>query len=441
MYFKNYHAKSGIRAIERYVAEKIYWRHINSNKNKKIVVVLHLFYKYSWIEIQEYLKNLRCYDWDLVVTYPRDFEDSLPLRQITEFKKTTRLLPCDNVGYDVLPFLNALDIIDLSKYDIIFKLQSKGVQRGISYLYQQLFYGRGWFKNLFEGCLGAFKVHRIINSLGTDPSVGMAAPGNLIVRDPEYKETIISNKLEEHGLSIKKGYKFVAGTCFAVSVEAWNSIYLPNFAVSDFDKVPTSRGLSLAHALERYFCSQISDNGYKFLYVNVEFGSRIIKWPLKLLFKMFSSERLLKKNFKIDPYYFFWVLDNRLILYKVRKTRVGNLKVFSEDENIEFSINQTVPFRYLEGDAKAYSVYEDRHRENSLPLMSKERFDRLRQSINSAGFDNSSIVIVDRRLRIMDGQHRTAVLFSMYGANKVIDVLQVSIIRKQSLRRIFSRFK
>ena len=121
-----YYAHSFGRALLRFFGRIVHFRLLRRHKDTRILVILHLFYMPSWVEIREYLKNLSPYNYSLIVTCMEGFYEEDTLSQVQQFKKDARIIRCENVGWDVLPFLNALHSVDLSDYDIVFKLQSKG---------------------------------------------------------------------------------------------------------------------------------------------------------------------------------------------------------------------------------------------------------------------------------------------------------------------------
>jgi len=141
---------------------------------------------------------------------------------------------------------------------------------------------------------------------------------NLYVHDPIYKEHLANKKLAEYGLKLPNHYKFVAGTCFASSSQYLKKIQKLPFQISDFSTVPNTRGLSLAHALER-FLTAVPIDEYDGNEVN--WIRRLIRRPLEKLFISLSSERLLKHYF-IDDEYMLFGLDNQLVYAKEKKLKL-----------------------------------------------------------------------------------------------------------------------
>ncbi|MDT2459464.1 rhamnan synthesis F family protein [Enterococcus avium] len=436
IYLNDYHAHSYYREKKRQYFEKKYSELIRKNSDSKILVVLHMFYPDSWIEISEYLENLRPYDWQLIVTFPEMSEINIDIENIKRYKPDAIFKSFPNKGYDIGPFILALKDIDLSEYDIIIKLQSKGVKRKLLYIYNQAFYGRNWFSNLYEGCLGSQNIHTSIDLLMGDNNYGYVCAKNLIVNDPLYKENIVKKNLYEHNLFVPKTYKFIAGTCFIARPFLLQELKDGYFSSKSFDPIPRSRGMSLAHVLERYFTILGDSKGYQIYGNDVCRFTRVTKHLLEFLLRQFSSDRLLKMGYKIDDEYFYWKLDNILVLYKERELEVGHLKYPSDIHKKNIYISEAAPYKYLMGDEKKYQEYNKFHKENDLPIMTKERFNSLIESMESNGYSQKNIILVDDRNVIFDGQHRACFLAYKYGLNHKIKVLQIRRITKKELVKI-----
>lgn len=438
-----YRSWKKIRSIKRQKAEKRYRDQIRKNQDCRILVILHLFYPESWTEIREYLQNLECYHWQLVVTFPKEKQKEIEQLDIASFQTNTILMPLENLGYDVAPFLLALSGQDLSQYDIVIKIQSKGTGRHI-FIYDQLFWGRDWFVNLFEGILGASSVHKAIDCLMSDPKTAIVAAENLIVHDPSYKAHIVQEELSEKKIRIPDDYRFVAGTCFAAS-----AAYLQQFLQDieplylkqeDFTMMDASRGLSLAHLLERYLCIDAEQHGYRLQGIPVCRARRASRKPMEALCRALSSQRLLKLPYHIDEHYFLWQLDNQFVLYKLRKMPLSGLSYFYPDPPQLLKIDSFFPYRYLMGDKKAYEDYCRFHEKHGLPIMSPERYDALISSMEQNGYDQRNIILITEFDTILDGQHRACWLAYKYGIDYEIEMLEISILtRRRAMEQIIPR--
>lgn len=429
--YRSYHL---FRKLERNREEKKNKNLIKKNKNVKILVILHLFYPKSWKEIKEYLENLSCYEYDLIVTYTKSKISQNVINKIKNFKYNTKFIGCENKGFDLRPFLIALKNVDLSDYDIVFKLQSKSTKRSWIYIYDQLFMRRDWFLDLFEGVLSAKVVHRNIDLLYNDKEVGLVAADNLIVNDPLHKIELVQRIAKKTNLKISSNYKFVAGTCFAIKSECLSNIQSYPWIDNDFKTIPASRGMSFAHFFERYICAQVESKwGKKLVGVKIRnLRHKFLAIPGNVLYH-FSSNRLFNENIDFDPEFFYWLLDNRLLTWKYKNVAFKDIK-YINDEGTILPFLQNAPYQYLKyGDLEAYKKYCEYHKEHGLPLMSADRFQHLKESIDKNGYDERHLIILDNKNILIDGQHRACCLCEKMGENALVKVLVINILEKKKI--------
>lgn len=433
---RTYYSHSLLRGRRRSLSRARNADLIRKNRDRRILVVLHLFYPESWKEIREYLLNFEGYSWDLCVTFPDCLAGSLEEKgiraDILRINPQARLLPMENSGFDIGPFLAAVRQTDLSGYDAVFKLQSKGVKRIFIYIYRQLFFGRDWFLNLYEGTVGAAVIHRTIDRILNDPEIGMIGAKNLIVHDPSYKEALVVRRLREAGIQVEKGYSFLAGTCFAIKPTCLEAFRKLPFTPEDFAPVPSSRGVSLAHALERYLCVPAQQGGMRIEGNDVQRLRRLCRRPLESLLHRISSERLLELPYRIDDEYFLWRLDNRFVRYRVRRMPLREIKYQMGPGEKILPLSEAYPYRYLQGDTAAYGEYCRLHEEKGYPAMTRERFEALIASLSEQGYDPAHIILVNELGIVRDGQHRACCLAHKYGLDHEIEVLEV-----ENIDRIF----
>lgn len=159
--------------------------------------------------------------------------------------------------------------------------------------------------------------------------------------------------------------------------------------------------------------------------------------PIDQILLRFSSERLFNEDIELDDEWFFWQMDNKIIIYKYDKVRLDELKY--NMNNHFFRFIEGAPYKYItKGDVAAYEKYCKFHEASGLPLMTKERFDKLIESVNKNGYNENKIIIVDNKNTLLDGQHRACILASKYGEESYIRVLKIWDIKK-ILRRILIR--
>lgn len=424
-----YHANRLFRTIQRRKSEKENHDLITKNKEKKIAVILHFFYEDSIDEIEQYLLNLHEYNWDLYVTYPNNIK--INKDRFKRINSKSKFFECENYGYDIFPFLEIIKKIDLSIYDVIFKLQSKGIKRKHIFIYNQYFANRDWFINLFEGCIGSKTVHKTIDLICNNKNIGVVCAKNLIVHDPLYKQNSVKNVLKKKDLQYHENYTFVAGTCFAVKprlVQRWKNIHLYH---ENMSKKEGFQGMDYAHALERFFGIDALNCGY-FIYGNdVCIIRRYLYKPLEHIMKKFSSQNILNDGYIIDDEYFLWKLDNKFVFYKKKTVRVGDLKWTNDGKDI--LLEHTYPYRFLMGDKEAYNDYCVHQKKMGYPIMSEKRYQSLIESIRMKGFDSKHIILVNDRNAILDGQHRACIIAYTEGLDYTIPVLEITLLNYRNL--------
>ncbi len=424
------------RKLKRAIGRLVYSGKIKKNADAKILVMLHMFYMSSWKEIKEYLKNLDAYNYDLIITYPESMYNEEVFADMREYKPGVIFRQCENLGYDVGPFLEALADVKTEEYDIIYKLQSKGVNRKHIYIYGQYFKHRDWFLNLYEGCLGAFTVHKTIDKLMNKEKVGIVAAKNLIIKDPVHKQNMVKEYMKEAGMKIPPEYYFVSGTCFAVKSKLMKPIQDMGMTTANFQKA--SAVFSLAHKMERIVCLYMMNDGYVFEGNEVMTLRRGILSMNKVArrFKKYSGLRLLNdKRFNIDDEFAYFYLEGRLIKkYEVVELPLSEIKREWLGEYIP--LTECYPYRYLQTrDPKIYEEYcEINMKKYRTSVMSIERFESLADSIDEKGFDARNIVIVNEDNIIADGQHRCCYMMYKNGEDYKIPVLRLYPYRANEFR-------
>lgn len=88
----------------------------------RILTHVHVYYTRMWPEIETRLQNIT-EPYDLFVTLPLENE---PLRaDVLRFKPDASVSVVENRGFDVAPFIDVLNRVDLNKYDYVVKLHTK----------------------------------------------------------------------------------------------------------------------------------------------------------------------------------------------------------------------------------------------------------------------------------------------------------------------------
>ena len=389
---------------------------IERNKNSSVLVILHLFYDTAWPVIREYLENLSCYHVDWIVTVT---EGHISEKTVADIKKRypgAKILTCENRGFDLWPFIKALETVDLKRYDVVYKLHSKGIIRPKIFIYDQVFKYSDWFFNLFDGILGGRSVHQAIDML-MNGGVKLTAADNLIVHDPRHKENLVRKFCEARGMVFRPHYLFVAGTCFAARSEVLAP--LRDLKLSEKDFPPTARGVfSAAHAIERWLCFAAGDAVKGIAVPHPEYKSEVRERKALSPLRMLDDPR-----FVLDDEFFYYALEMHVVTgYEVIRMKLKDIRRRRIDRTV-CPLSECEPYRYLCGDEANYQKYCEENKINSGYEMSKERFDALRASIDDHYDPKHMPVVQGPDYIIRDGQHRCCILLKKYGPEHEIDVV------------------
>jgi len=251
----------------------------------KILVVAHVFYPEHWKELLACIRTVGP-TADVIVTYA----DEAAVAAARGDLPTATFLPCENRGFDVWPFLYALQKADLAKYDLVVKLHTKrDIDPKLRFRFNRLrFDGPAWRNRLLAFCRTPEAWRRTLRRFA-EPSVGMVAERDVIVRrrdvtradavqayDAALREV---STLGGRTVSARSG-QFVAGTMFAVRSDVLRFLLCRGFGPEAFAPSAhvTVEDLEYAHVVERMFGLAVSACGLKVVAFNgVLFWHRLLK--------------------------------------------------------------------------------------------------------------------------------------------------------------------
>lgn len=391
---------------------------VRQNAGARILVCLHLFYQEAWPTICAYLENLRPYAFDLVVTCAENRISDKVLESVRTSFPSVRIVQCENAGFDVGPFVEVLNTIDLSQYDIVFKLQSKGIRRPSIFIYGQVFKYTDWFYNLFEGVLNGRNVHLVIDAL-LHGDHKIAAASNLLVTDPRHKQFFVNRWCGQMGVPYVPGYKYVAGTCFAIRARDLLPLQRLRLHLPDFGQAKPGE-FSLAHFIERWMCFATPGTFYGTTVNHPVYKAEVSQS------KAVSALRLLEdRRFKLDYDWFYRAMEmERVRRYAIVDVKLGDITRYWHDGEL-YPLSACAPYKYLNGDKAAYTEYCRENAAVSGFEMSSERFETLKRGMEK--FDPLCMpVVIGPRNVIHDGQHRCCILLKKYGPDHKIKVLRIN---------------
>ena len=266
---------------------------------------VHLFYFEMWPILRSALENLHGFKWDLYVSIVN--HDLTIEREIKKFKKDVKIIVLPNRGFDVGPFIEVLNLVDLSKYDFVIKLHSKRemplhttIENGVLDVS-----GSKWRDELLLFLSNRKNLIKSIKEFLQDPKLGMVSYYRLILRfsrSGQYRKYIFEKSnyfFNSIGIKPfpKDRFKFIAGTMFIARAEILIKLKNLDYSVYTFETTQRSvKEKDLAHALEYYIgwlaTSQKNKQGIHFT-IRDPFTSKIIQlFDIKYLM---SNHYIIKK--------------------------------------------------------------------------------------------------------------------------------------------------
>ncbi len=311
----------------------------------RVLVHFHLYYHEQidfWIKK---LSNINHCMWDLYVTYTEENEEMK--NKILNLKSDTIFIKVTNHGFDIMPFIQVLKMVDLKKYDYILKLHTKAYQNNPQCTkWQKKF---GWrdtlvnavlsSKHHFFNCLKYFKNH---------PNTGMIGANyckmSLSKNHPPKDILIYDEVCQKLNLPNLKG-NFIAGTMFLCKASLFELLKNLDFDENYFfvNNPETSITATPIHALERLLGTIIEMQG-----MNI-YGVRDVKQELinsfkAFLKKIFSIKNSYYKSFKIITVlgYKYRLVPKRKQKYPKRAqkiTEVFNSEIKSNKNAVVFAMH------------------------------------------------------------------------------------------------------
>lgn len=240
---------------------------------KKIIAIVHLYYKDMWPQIKDHLDSMSDYAYDLVVSMPK--ENSSIKETILSFKSNTVFVESENVGYDIWPFIKVLKNINLDEYDYLVKLHTKRDMGKIIAIIDNKYFFRGvkWRefllsfikdKNTFNTCIKAFEND---DTLGMVNNKRLFDTTSIKTKDPHQKFCL--NKAKEllkdkANLMINPCdyVKYVAGTMFMCRASLLKPLQKIDIGIDNFSTADRKNENDLAHVVERLFGWTITSQGF-----------------------------------------------------------------------------------------------------------------------------------------------------------------------------------
>ena len=265
---------------------------------QKILVHLHLFYhdQLDWFLAQ--LKNITC-PYDLFVTVVE--RNSVSLEKLLEFKPDTQIIKVKNYGYDVYPFWQVLQKINLSDYRYVLKIHTKNRREdtwkkdgGVTYTQYQ------WRNDLIDPLIGSKTCFRkTLKIFDKKPYVGMIGSKNLLRTKDSLAYISDTQKICEKFNILYQEAPFVCGTMFMVRSWILNKFKNYPFKDNDFSAIAlTGQTDSLAHRMEVVF--GILNAYYGYTLCGVQNFRTLCRLMKAKIYKYFEPKR---KSYKTNEEY------------------------------------------------------------------------------------------------------------------------------------------
>lgn len=217
----------------------------------KIAFHLHCHYEYIVPEFARCLINIpyySYYEYTIFITFTENISENIIKKEFERYNYLNlKLLKVDNEGYDVKPFLEILNIILESNYDLIFKLHTKKNDNWRKALFNSLLSSHSNFNRIIEHFIFNEKVLLI----GLDKCY---VCGNKFIYGNKDLLNLFLNKLDFKD-KITDDWGFFAGTMFCSRVHIYKDLLKYLLRNKNFLKGPQSlvSDGSIFHALERFF--------------------------------------------------------------------------------------------------------------------------------------------------------------------------------------------
>jgi lipopolysaccharide biosynthesis protein len=219
------------------------------------VALLHIFYLDMAQDLARKVTAAGFGAGDIIVTFPDGWsaEDAAVLRKAFP---SAILLPQENRGRDVLPFLTALDRAKAEGYQVFCKLHSKRSP----HLADGVAAGQTLIDAVLSGRAAAFEA---------DPKLGLLAPASARVRLGE-NASMVNNAVAVRRLADLIGEvpygdatSFPGGSMFWGRVAAFEGLLKPKPHAYGFEPEMGRIDGTVAHAVERLFAALPESRGYK----------------------------------------------------------------------------------------------------------------------------------------------------------------------------------
>lgn len=231
----------------------------------RLLVHFHVYYHDHIPFFLERLANINGCDWDLIVTYSS--LDAGSIDRIKKFRNDAVFLQVGNFGYDIWPFICVMKSVDISEYDLVVKLHTKGMCAEHQRLNGLRLRGYQWRDILVDSLLGSSEIFRKnLERFENNRKLGLLCATEVLKPlsegTPEDLE-MLERECVRIGIHSKDN-RFCAGTMFMARTEPYLLLKSDKVTPALFEGVAESHKFgTMSHVYERILSMMVTGCGFK----------------------------------------------------------------------------------------------------------------------------------------------------------------------------------
>jgi lipopolysaccharide biosynthesis protein len=231
-----------------------------------LAIIIHAFYGDILQEMLENIGNQGIEGYKLFVTCPNEKVDEIQL-VLKNCSINYDLIPTENRGRDVLPFIRISQMAIDQGFNLILKLHTKKSDHRMT--------GSLWRKEIFKCLLPHKEREKIIGIFNINHNIGLLGPAGHIVPMSLYygiNAKAIGYLCRQIGVDTQElqSMNFVAGSMFFVRSDALLPLLKLNMPDTAFEPEAGQRDGTMAHAYERAFAVSNFAAGFKLVDTNFD---------------------------------------------------------------------------------------------------------------------------------------------------------------------------
>lgn len=215
----------------------------------KSLIHAHIYYPHMWDELQRCIDNITSItECDVYITMVEEHQNLI--EKIKKWNAKTTVKIVDNRGYDVGPFIDVLNSVELEDYEYVIKLHTKrDINTTPWYINGFDMGGNKWRETLLGFCSSKENWCKSLERL-KEPDCGMITDARLILKNCSKTFIKSTNWEEELGLTKIKEKKYVSGTMFVAKSEIFKPL-IKRIRITDFPTTNRQEKVSPAHEMEQ----------------------------------------------------------------------------------------------------------------------------------------------------------------------------------------------